>query len=143
MEAVQAARMVPYLTADMLLLADRNYSGFLLWEQAVRTGAALLWRVKANRKLPVLEALADGSYRSSIRAGGKPRKRLPVRVIEYRLKEEAETYRLITALMDPAQAPAAELVGLYRQRWKMETAYAEIKSTLLADAATLRSKTPQ
>ena len=28
------------------------------------TGAALLWRVKADLQLPVLELLPDGSYRS-------------------------------------------------------------------------------
>ena len=44
----------------------RSYSGFRLWAEAVETGVALLWRVKANRKLAVREVLADGSYRSCI-----------------------------------------------------------------------------
>ena len=32
----------------MLMLADRGFYGFRLWEQAAATGADLLWRVKTN-----------------------------------------------------------------------------------------------
>ena len=85
-EAAQAVRLLPRLRPEMLLLADRGYSGFRLWAEAVETGAALLWRVKANRKLAVREVLADGSYHSCIGDRGGSRTRLPVRVVEYRLK---------------------------------------------------------
>jgi hypothetical protein len=34
-------------------------------------------------------------------------------------------------LLDPARYPAGELVALYHQRWETETAYCELKSTLL------------
>ena len=68
-----------------------------------------------------------------------------VRVIEYRLHgvTEAEPiYRLVTSLLDPAQAPATELAALYHQRWEIETALAELKTHLRGAKIVLRSKTP-
>ena len=40
-------------------------------------------------------------------------------------------YRLATTLLDDRQHPAAELVTLYHQRWEIETAYLELKSSIL------------
>ena len=46
----------------MLLLADRNFYGYQLWNAAAGTGADLLWRVKASLHLPVVAELPDGSF---------------------------------------------------------------------------------
>jgi hypothetical protein len=54
------------LEPDMLLIADRNFYSFQLWQQALATGADLLWRVTSSVTLPVIEALPDGSYRSVV-----------------------------------------------------------------------------
>jgi IS4 transposase len=65
-----------------------------------------------------------------------------VRVIEYRLDgiPDAEPlYRLITTLLDPAEAPAAELAALYHERWEEESAFAELKVTLPGKRLMLRS----
>jgi hypothetical protein len=35
-------------TPEMLIMADRNFYEYKLWEQAVNTGANLLWRIKSN-----------------------------------------------------------------------------------------------
>ncbi len=112
----------------MLVLADRGYCGFPLWRRAASTGADLLWRMKANLRLPVLERFDDGSYRSVLRDSGQDRRRsrgeCPVRVVDYRLDDPSDVvYRLATTLLDPAAAPAAELAALYHERWKVETAY--------------------
>ena len=53
-------------TADMLVLADRNFCGFKLWRIACAGGAKLAWRVKSNLGLPVQPPLADGSYLSTV-----------------------------------------------------------------------------
>lgn len=50
-------------------------------------------------------------------------------------------YRLITTLLDPRRYPAADLVRLYHQRWEIETAYLELKSTILGGRV-LRARTP-
>src|SRR5271155_83625 len=38
---------------QMLVLADRNFYSFALWNEARATGADLLWRTKSNHILPV------------------------------------------------------------------------------------------
>ena len=119
------------LKPAMLLLADRNFLGWRLWREAAATGAELLWRARASFHLPVRRVLADGTYlcelRPARRRDGQP---IPVRVIEYSIVTDdgtSELFCLLTTLLDPATAPAAELAGLYAQRWGLETALKEIK----------------
>ena len=50
-------------------------------------------------------------------------------------------YRLITTLLDPRRYPAGELITLYHQRWEIETAYLELKSSILGGRV-LRARTP-
>ena len=148
-EITLAKAALSALRQGMLCLADRNFFGFALWVQARSTGADLLWRIKINARLPRGQPLADGSYLSRIYASDSDRRRqrhgVTVRVIEYRLQgvSEAEPiYRLLTSLLDPAQAPATELAALYHERWEIETALAELKTRLRGAKIVLRSKTP-
>ena len=146
-EEAQAEVLLPRLSAGMLVLVDRGYCGFPLWRRATGTGADLLWRVKVNLRLPVLERFGDGSYRSMLRGSGQDRRRsrgeCPVRVVEYTLADaDSPIYRLATTLLDPAAAPATELAALYHERWEVETAYDEVKTHILGPGALLRSKTP-
>ncbi len=144
-----AREVVPALSPGMLCLADRNFFGFDLWRLAQATGADLLWRVKQSRDLPEHKRLADGSYLSRVYPGDKTRKRqsegIEIRVIDYRLYGVADAepmYRLVTTLLDPAEAPAAELAALYHERWEIETVFAELKTHLRGSKVVLRSKTP-
>jgi len=158
-----ASRQAPYATGEitlarevlkalqpgMLCLADRNYLGYQLWQQAQQTGAELLWRAKTHLRLEVLERYADGSYRSAIYAAERDwrKRRAPLflRVIEYRLEGAAEAeefYRLVTTL-SPGQAPAAELAAAYHERWEIEGALDELKTHLRGARIVLRSKTPE
>src|SRR5437764_45533 len=69
-----------------------------------------------------------------------------VRVVEYRLEGVAEAgplYRLVTTILDPGEAPAAELAALYHERWEIEGALAELKTHLRGARVVLRSKTPE
>ena len=148
-EITLAKTVLNALGKGMLCLADRNFFGFPLWVQARSTGAELLWRIKTNARLPREQPLADGSYLSRIYRAESDRRyqraAVTVRVVEYRLHgvTEAEPiYRLLTSLLDPAQAPAAELAALYHQRWEIETALAELKTHLRGAKIVLRSKTP-
>ena len=59
-----ARRLYGRLEEDWLLIADRNFYNWQDWKAAAASGAALLWRVKADLALPVLEILPDGSYQS-------------------------------------------------------------------------------
>ena len=148
-ELALAVDVLPNLKPGMLCLADRNFFGFVFWNRARETGADLLWRVRNNSRLPREEPLADGSYLSHIYACERDRRHqangVTVRVIDYRLEGVADAdplYRLVTTILDPATAPAAELAALYHERWEIETALDELKTHLRGARIVLRSKTP-
>jgi hypothetical protein len=148
-EIALAKTVLSSLGKGMLCLADRNFFGFQMWNQAAATGAGLLWRIKKNMRLPCEKRLPDGSYLSRIYASQKDQRRgtkgVLVRVIDYRLEgvEGAEPmYRLVTTILDHEPAPAAELAALYHQRWEIETAFDELKTHLRGARIILRSKTP-
>jgi hypothetical protein len=137
------------LTPDMLCLADRGFNGYAHWKAASDTGAQLLWRCMANRQLPMVEALSDGSYLSVIYPNTKSRRKrsgeITVRVIEYALPgvpDAQARYRLLTTLLDSVQAPALALATLYHERWEVEAVFDELKTHLVQRRRTLRSKTP-
>jgi hypothetical protein len=149
-ETTLAHGALPALRPGMLCLADRQFFGHALWREAAATGADLLWRVKRNLRLPREAVLADGSYLTTIYASGKDRRHkaagVRVRVVEYRLEGIADAeplYRLVTTIVDPAAAPAAELAALYHERWEIEGALAELKTHLRGARMVLRSKTPE
>ena len=148
-ETTLARDALTALRPGMLCLADRQFFGCALWRQAAATGADLLWRVKRNLRLPREARLADGSYLTTVYATEKDRRHradgVRVRVVEYRLEGVADAeplYRLVTTLLDPAAAPAAELAALYHERWEIEGALAELKTHLRGARVVLRSKTP-
>ena len=149
-EITLARQVISGLQKGLLCLADRNFYGFRLWNEAAATGADLLWRVKTNLRLPCEQRLADGSYLSRVYGSKRDFRRrqngVVVRVIEYQLEGVAEAeplYRLITTILAPDQAPAAELAALYHQRWEIETALDELKTHLRGSGIVLRSKTPE
>jgi hypothetical protein len=147
-ELALATQVIPALKAGLLCLADRYFLSFDLWEQAQQTGADLLWRAKQGRDLPEDERLADGSYLSRLYPGDDRKRHsdgIKVRVIDYRLYGVADAepmYRLVTTILDPAQASANELAALYHERWEIETVLAELKTPLRGSRIVLRSKTP-
>ena len=149
-ERALATAVLPALTEEMLVLADRGFLSFDLWRPAAATGAALVWRASAHLTLPVLERYTDGSYRSELRWNQRcqstDRTPIPVRVVDYTVSgapQGAQAYRLVTSLLEPARAPADELAALYQERWEMETAFDELKTHLRGARRVLRSKTPE
>ncbi|MFF1814115.1 IS4 family transposase [Streptomyces sp. NPDC058251] len=132
-----------------LVLADREFLGVPLWRAFTTTRADLLWRVPANRVLPVRKLLRDGSWPSRIHAGTDSAKRDPVevRVLSYQLKDTgggaaADDYRLVTSLLDARRHPARQLAALYHERWEIESVFAEIKTQQRGARVVLSSKTP-
>ena len=108
-------------------------------ETAAGTGAALLARLSASRKPPVLRRLPDGSFLSQLGT-------VEARIIECQITiataagQHTGIYRLATTLLDSRQHPAFELVGLYHERWEIESAYFALKKTMLGRRV-LRSRT--
>jgi Insertion element 4 transposase N-terminal/Transposase DDE domain len=148
-EITLAQEVIAALGPRMRCLADRNFFGFRLWNQARATGAELRWRIKKNLRLPREKVLPDGSYLSHLYPSERDRRHqtngVMVRVIDYRLEGVADAepiYRLVTTILDPAQGPAEELAALYHERWEIEGALDELKTHLRGAQIVLRSKTP-
>jgi hypothetical protein len=139
-ELDQARLLARSLHAGMLLLADRNYAAATLIQTLAATKADLLIRCKTSRRLPVITRYRDGSWLSTIGT-------LRVRVIDAQIAVKTTDgtrtsgYRLITTLLDAHRHPAGELIKLYHQRWEIETAYLELKSSILGGRV-LRARTP-
>jgi hypothetical protein len=138
-ETSYAHHLLGALRAGMIVLADRNFAAQHWLVAVADTGADLLVRVKTGRHLPVCRRLGDGSYLSRIGP-------LQVRVITATITvttatgHRTQTYRLVTTILDPG-CPAGEIVSLYHQRWEIETAFFELKSTILGGRV-LRARTP-
>ena len=139
-ETTYTPRLLRSLRAGMILLADRNFAAAALLADIAATGAHVLVRLKNGRKTPILARYPDGSYLSMLG-------RLRVRVIDCEITIATQagrhtgTYRLATTVLDHHRYPASELITLYHQRWEVETAYLELKSSILGGRV-LRARTP-
>lgn len=131
---------------NMLVLADRLFFNYETWKIGIERGADLLWRVKKNTKLKIIENLPDGSSLAKIYPSERDRRNdlngIIVRLIEYRIKGKDELYRIITSMLDYNEAPADELAALYSERWAVETVYDELKNHTREKRVILKSKTP-
>ena len=149
-----ARTLYPRLEPDWLLMADRNFYNWQDWCAAADSGAALLWRVKADLLLPPLEFCPDGSYRSVLvnpKVRGKARDKILetaragddldqqkaryVRVIEYEVPDREgdgkhEIIALITTITEFTDAPAAVLARCYHERQEHETGNKQLKTYL-------------
>lgn len=148
-ERTLAGGVLRALGPDMLCLADRGFYSFELWNRAAATGAALLWRTRSSHRLAVRERLSDGSYLSELYDSADRRREhgVAVRVVEYEIDDPGRPasdtrYRLLSTILDPDRASAAELAPLYAQRWEFESALDELKVHQRGPRVVLRSKTP-
>lgn len=149
-ERTLARGLLRSLRSGMVVLADRGFYSFDLWNEAASTGADLVWRTKAGHVLPVDEVLSDGSYLShlyQVRNFKRYRSDVVVRVIDYTLDDPGRSrtenrYRLLSTILDPDTAPATELARLYPQRWEFESVLDELKTHQRGPRVVLRSKMP-
>jgi Insertion element 4 transposase N-terminal len=161
-----ARGLYPQLEEDWLLIAGRNFYNWQDWCTAADTGAALLWRVRADLTLEPLEFHPDGSYRSVLvnpKVKGTARQRLldaaragedldpgtarHVRVVEYEVPDREgdgkdEIIALITTVLHFPDAPAGILARTYHERWEHETGNAQLKTYLRGPGKILRSESP-
>ena len=161
-ERALAGEIVADFEPGMLVIADRGFYSYQLWQAAAASGADLLWRMQEGPNLPVVRAFPDGSYESFLldpkvrgrRATQRHRgsasieepSGIPVRVIEYEVTNrdgKGEIFCLITTIMDPQDANAAELAAAYHERWEFESSLDEIKTHQRGRGGILRSKSPE
>ena len=95
-------------------------SAVSLWQRPGDWRSDLLWRASHDEATPS-ETLDDGTWLAEFRPSGnagRHAKPLTIRVIDYEVDDGRATigpYRLFTTLLDPVEAPAAELAFAYAQ----------------------------
>jgi hypothetical protein len=147
--------LLRHLDPEMLLLWDRGFFSYGLWNEVTARGVTILARVKSGLILKPIRNLADGSYLAKIYRTPydrlKDRDGMIVRVIRYTLDDpqrvgDGEVHTLITNLLDHELDPAEELILLYHERWEQELVFDEQKTHQDPRRATkpahLRSETP-
>jgi hypothetical protein len=134
--------------AGMLVTHDSGLFAGGLWEQIRARRAHGLCALGEAMLGKPLRRLSDGSYLTVLQSHWqgivKQKKPLLLRVISYqitdeRLGEAGKVYRLATTLLNPAQAPALELIQLYHQGLSALAAQGlALQDTGGGDARTLR-----
>jgi hypothetical protein len=117
----------PQLRPGLLLLCDRNFFSYRLWQQLLSRGVQVLFQVKSHLVLQPLQRWADGSYLAKIYRSDHDRQRdrdgMVVRVLQYTLDDpqrvgHGQVHTLLRILLDAAAYPAIELILLYHERWE-------------------------
>jgi len=102
----------------------------------IRARSNLVWTL-----LEVLgpnEAIAEVPFRRPARRSDPTLPRnMPLRVIP-----GFKPQWLLTSMLDADRYPAAEILALYHQRWKLETGFDELRTHTLERLEDLRSQTP-
>ncbi len=147
-EVALSTALVDRLEPGMVLLADRGFTGFALWQQASGTGAELLWRAKNNVTPRQIEVFDDGSWLGEMRRNNAKldSEAIVVRVVDYDVDDgrgaEMGPFRLFTTMLDPHEVTATELAAAYAQRWEIESVFDELKTHQRGTKTVLRSKSP-
>jgi len=143
-----ARRLLRSVGRLMLVLYDRGLHSCRLLGAVRARGAHALGRLPSTVRPEVLRSLADGTVLVRLRPwphrnGGPP---VLARLVRYTLDDPARPghraeHRLVTTLLNPARAPALDLVCAYHARWEVELAVDEI-ATHQRPPTPLRSKKP-
>jgi len=154
-EQAMVGGLFRHLTPEMLLLWDRGFFSYELWQQMTTRGVKVLARVQSRLILRPIRHLSDGSYLARIYRSpsdrAKDRGGIVVRVIRYTLDDpqrvgHGQEHVLITNLLDEKLYPAGELIILYHERWEEELVFDEQKThqdpRRVTKPAHLRSETP-
>lgn len=154
-EQAMVPALLKHLSADMLLMWDRNFFSYNLWKRLISREVKILARLQKGPILKPIRHLSDDSYLAKIYPKPydrtKDRNGIVVRVIKYTLDDSRrvghdEEHRLITNLLDEELYPAMELIPLYHERWETELVFDEQKThqdpRRASKPANLRSETP-
>ena len=152
-ELATAEALWPLIPHNSLTILDRGYLSFWLFHRFQQTAQSankhFLVRLKSNVTYTKIKNLGPGDMLVEFRPSTALRRKhpempetLPARLVTF----QARGYRpttVITSLLDSDKYPAAEIGGLYHERWEIELGYDEIKTHMLGREEALRSKKPE
>lgn len=127
-----APDLLKLVTPKTLLLLDRGFWNYGLFEQLILTGSGFITRLKTNAKYKPLSVLSQSSHHRDtlIRLGtgyqGNPI--LDLRLIE--IRHGRSWYRYLTSVLDPNVLPPFVVGDLYSRRWRIEESFLLLKRLL-------------
>ena len=156
---VLAARFGPYSQGELTyaydLMADIPEKSVVIMDRLYHCSPMLaplligdrhfLVRTKSNAKWRVLRSLGQGDDLVEVTVTDEARAAnpsLPTHYIARAIKTQTpkNEYVLLTSLTDELRFPVDEIRSLYRERWEVELAAGEFKTSMLEQAPTLRSR---
>ena len=150
-ELTLAEPLLDKVPDSSLVVVDRAYlsTHHLNRIQTLGTGRHWLTRAKAKLTMTPVKRLGPNDQLVDIPTNSHARGKHPelprslrVRAVRYRRRGFREQ-TLLTSLLDTDAYPAAEIIGLYHERWELEMAFDEIKNHTLEREEALRSREPQ
>ena len=127
-----APDLLKLVTPKTLLLLDRGFWNYGLFEQLILTQSDFITRLKTNAKYKSLSVLSQSSHHRDtlIRLGtgyqGNPI--LDLRLIE--IRHGRSWYRYLTSVLDPNVLPPFVVGDLYSRRWRIEESFLLLKRLL-------------
>lgn len=124
-------RAIDRLEAGMLLLIDLGFTNYAIFDRLTTQGVTFITRLKSNAHTEVVQVLQRSAilHDEVIRLGsGSGACAPPMRMISVLYR--GKWYRYLTNETDPARLPAAYVVALYWQRWRIEEALNVVKRLL-------------
>lgn len=122
-----------------ILIGDRHFAGANLYWHYKNNGLEFLTRIhqalQIHRIKPV-KTHAKNDFLGYMKIGNTYRKRVPempgeilVRFIcvRFKFRKKKRDLWFVTSLLDAQKYPADEVVGLYANRWRIETLFKELK----------------
>jgi Transposase DDE domain len=138
------------LPDNSLCIIDRAFSSakLLLGIHDERNNKHWLIRLKSNAQMKTQKSLGPADALVEIAVSSEARRKDPSLPLHYTAR--AITYqrpgfkpqRVLTSLTDHRRYPAAQGAALYHERWELELAYDEIKTDLLDQRESIRSRSP-
>lgn len=119
------------LSAGALLIVDLGYTNFERFAQMTRQGITFVTRAKGNLAFSVTQVIVKSAMlhdRVVWIGDGDKGTQQPVRLVE--VLYCGKWYRYLSNELDAPRLPAEMLVGIYRQRWRIEDAFLIVKSLL-------------
>lgn len=148
-EIHHAKELWPKVPEDSLCIVDRGFfDAKVLIPLAQRPNCHWLTRGKTSNAYRVVKRLGRGDDLVEFMVSSHARKEdpsLPAKWLVRAIRYQRPGFRqqvLLTSLLEPATAPAKELIELYHERWELELGYDEVKTDLLDRQEAIRSKTP-
>lgn len=143
-----ASELWSSVPSNSLVIVDKGFFGANILVPLTRDNRHFLVRAKANTKWRVVEKLDDGSEIVEMDVSSQARASDPTlgktwraRAIRYQRKG-FQPQVLLTSLTDDKAYPAREIADLYHERWELELGFREVKSEMLENRESIRSKTP-